>query len=125
VSADAQAADWVTSQGHDAGSVSRFAAYVIDLAVSAGLFALGLAGTSLEAQVVTGHQVSWSRTNIVVAVMFAAWEFFYFGYSRAVSGRTSASLCSASTAPATISSPAQRSFMPGMPGRPGSGSSPA
>jgi hypothetical protein len=60
VSADTQAADSVSSQGHYAGSVSRFTAYVIDLAVSAGLFALGLAGTSLVAQVVTGHQVSWS-----------------------------------------------------------------
>jgi uncharacterized RDD family membrane protein YckC len=88
VSVDTRAADWVSSQGHYAGSVSRFAAYVIDLAVSAGLFALGLAGASLVAQVVTGHQVSWSRTNIVVAVIFAAWEFFYFGYSWAVSGRT-------------------------------------
>jgi uncharacterized RDD family membrane protein YckC len=88
VSADAQPAGWVSSQGHYAGSVSRFTAYVIDLAVSAGLFVIGLAGTSLVAQVVTGHQVSWSRTNIVVAVMFPAWEFFYFGYSWAVSGRT-------------------------------------
>ena len=88
MSADPQAAGWVSSQGHYAGSVSRFAAYVIDLAASAGLFALGLAGTSLVAQIVTGHQVSWSRTNIVVAVIFAAWEFFYFGYSWAVSGRT-------------------------------------
>jgi uncharacterized RDD family membrane protein YckC len=88
VSPDSQAADWVSSQGHYAGSVSRFAAYAIDLAVSAGLFALGLAGTSLVAQVVTGHQVSWSRTNIVVAVIFAAWEFLYFGYSWAAGGRT-------------------------------------
>ena len=88
MSADPQAAGWVSSQGHYAGSVSLFAAYVIDLAASAGLFALGLAGTSLVAQIVTGHQVSWSRTNIVVAVIFAAWEFFYFGYSWAVSGRT-------------------------------------
>jgi uncharacterized RDD family membrane protein YckC len=47
-----------------------------------------LAGTSLVAQVVTGHQVSWSRTDIVVAVIFAVWEFLYFGYSWAVSGRT-------------------------------------
>ncbi len=88
MSADTQGAGWASSQGHYAGSVSRFTAYVIDLAVSASLFALGLAGTSLVAQVVTGHQVSWSRTNIVVAIIFAAWEFFYFGYSWAVSGRT-------------------------------------
>ncbi len=88
MSAGTQPAGWVSSQGHYAGSVSRFTAYVIDLAVSAGLFVIGLAGTSLVAQVVTGHQISWSRTNIVVAVMFPAWEFFYFGYSWAVSGRT-------------------------------------
>ncbi|HEY6310913.1 MAG TPA: RDD family protein [Streptosporangiaceae bacterium] len=88
MSADTDAVGWVSSQGHYAGSVSRFAAYVIDLAVSAGLFALGLAGTSLVAQVVTRHQVSWNRTNIVVAVIFVAWEFFYFGYSWAMSGRT-------------------------------------
>jgi uncharacterized RDD family membrane protein YckC len=68
--------------------VSRFLAFVLDAVVSAGLFALGLAATSLVVQVVTGHSVSWSRTNIVVAIIFAAWEFFYFGYSWAASGRT-------------------------------------
>jgi uncharacterized RDD family membrane protein YckC len=79
---------WLSSQGHYAGSVSRFLAFIIDAAVSTGLFALGLAAASLAVQVVTGHSVSWSRTNIVVAAIFAAWEFFYFGYSWAASGRT-------------------------------------
>jgi uncharacterized RDD family membrane protein YckC len=88
MSARTGAAGWVSSQGHYAGSVSRFLAFVIDLVVSAGLAALGLAATSLVAQVVTGHSVSWNRTNVVVAIIFAAWEFFYFGYSWAVSGRT-------------------------------------
>jgi uncharacterized RDD family membrane protein YckC len=88
MSAHAHAAGWVSSQGHYAGSVSRFLAYAIDLVVSSGLFALGLAGASLVAQVVTGHSVSWNRTNIVVAIVFVAWEFFYFGYSWAASGRT-------------------------------------
>jgi uncharacterized RDD family membrane protein YckC len=78
----------VSSQGHYAGSVSRLLAYVIDLVVSSGLFALGLAAASLVAQVVTHHPVSWNRTNIVVAVIYVAWEFFYFGYSWAASGRT-------------------------------------
>ena len=82
------AVGWVSSQGRYAGAASRFTAYVIDLAVSAGLFALGLAGTSLVAQVVTGHPVSWSRTNIIVAVIFVVWEFVYFGYCWAASGRT-------------------------------------
>jgi uncharacterized RDD family membrane protein YckC len=88
MSARTPAADWVSSQGHYAGSVSRFLAFVLDAAVSAGLFALGLAATSLVVQVVTGHSVSWSRTNIVVAIIFAAWELFYFGYSWAASGRS-------------------------------------
>ena len=82
------AVGWVSSQGNYAGSVSRFLAFVVDAAVSAGLFALGLAATSLVVQVVTGHSVSWSRTNIVVAIIFVAWEFFYFGYSWAASGRS-------------------------------------
>jgi uncharacterized RDD family membrane protein YckC len=84
----AHEAGWVSSQGHYAGSVSRFLAYVIDLVASSGLFTLGLAGASLVAQVVTRHSVSWNRTNIVVAIIFVAWEFFYFGYSWAASGRT-------------------------------------
>jgi uncharacterized RDD family membrane protein YckC len=88
MSARPHAAGWVSSQGHYAGSVSRFLAFVLDAAVSAGLFALGLAATSLVVQVVTGHSVSWSRTNIVVAIIFVAWEFFYFGYSWAASGRS-------------------------------------
>jgi uncharacterized RDD family membrane protein YckC len=88
VSTRARDAGLVSSQGHYAGSVSRFLAYVIDLVVSSGLFALGLAAASLVAQVVTGHSVSWNRTNIVVAVIYVAWEFLYFGYSWAASGRT-------------------------------------
>jgi uncharacterized RDD family membrane protein YckC len=78
----------VTAQGHYAGSVSRFLAYAIDLAVSSGLFALALAAISYVAKIVSGHQVSWSRENIVVAIVFVLWQFFYFGYSWAMSGRT-------------------------------------
>jgi uncharacterized RDD family membrane protein YckC len=81
-------ADLVSMQGNYAGSVSRFLAYAIDLAVSAALFALGLAATSFVAQIVTGHSITWNRSNTVVAIIFAAWEFFYFGYSWAASGRT-------------------------------------
>ena len=83
-----QAAGWVTSQGHYAGSVSRFLAFVIDAAVSAGVFALGLAATSFAVKVVTGHSVSWNKSDTVVAIIFVAWEFFYFGYSWAASGKT-------------------------------------
>jgi len=78
----------VTWQGHYAGSVSRFAAYVIDLAVSTGVFTLGLAAISYGVQIVAGHSVGWNRSNTVVAIIFIAWQFFYFGYSWAVSGKT-------------------------------------
>jgi uncharacterized RDD family membrane protein YckC len=80
MSARTQSAGLVSSQGHYAGSVSRFLAYVIDLVVSSGLFALGLAATSFVAEVVTGHSVTWSRSNVAVAIIF--------GYSWAASGRT-------------------------------------
>jgi len=78
----------VSCQGHYAGSVSRFTAYAIDLAVTTAAFSLGLAAVSYIVHVVVGHDVSWNRSNIVVAIIFAGWQFLYFGYSWAVSGRT-------------------------------------
>ncbi len=78
----------VSLQGHYAGLVSRFVAYAIDLAVSTCLFALGLAVTAFGVQVATGHSVTWSRSNVVVAVIFVIWQFFYFAYCWAASGRT-------------------------------------
>ena len=95
-----ESCDWISVTDHapvDGGlanvhvTVAAFSVAVCtapDVAVSVGLFALGLAATSLVVQVVTGHSVSWSRTNIVVAIVFVAWEFFYFGYSWAASGRS-------------------------------------
>jgi uncharacterized RDD family membrane protein YckC len=78
----------VSYQGHYAGSVSRFTAFAIDLTVSSAVFALALAAISYGVHVVTGNSVNWNRSNIVVAVIFVLWEFVYFGYSWAVSGRT-------------------------------------
>jgi uncharacterized RDD family membrane protein YckC len=84
----AQAGGGLTWQGHYAGSVSRFAAYAIDIAVSSGLFAAALATISFAAKVVTGRSISWSRESIGVAVIFAGWQLLYLGYSWAASGRT-------------------------------------
>lgn len=84
----AEPADLVSEQGNYAGSVSRFTAFVIDLAVSSAVFTLGLACVGFVAQIVTGHPVHWKRTDTVVAIIYACWEFLYFGYSWAVSGRT-------------------------------------
>jgi uncharacterized RDD family membrane protein YckC len=82
------AARSVTSQGHYAGAVSRFLAYAIDITVSSAMFALALAAISYAAKIVTGHEVSWNKGNAVVAAVFVAWQFVYFGYSWAASGRT-------------------------------------
>jgi uncharacterized RDD family membrane protein YckC len=78
----------VTAQGNYAGSVSRGVAYAIDLFASTAVYTLALAAISYVVQIVTGKQVSWNRQDIVVVVTYVAWEFFYFGYSWAVSGRT-------------------------------------
>jgi uncharacterized RDD family membrane protein YckC len=78
----------VTAQGNYAGSVSRFVAYAIDLLASSAVFALALAAISYVVKIVTGKQVSWNRQDILVVIFYVAWEFFYFGYSWAVSGRT-------------------------------------
>jgi uncharacterized RDD family membrane protein YckC len=88
VSAGTRAARPVSSQGNYAGSVSRFLAYAIDITASSGVFALALAGISYVVSVVTGHDVSWNKGNVVVAIIFAAWQFVYFGYSWAASGKT-------------------------------------
>jgi uncharacterized RDD family membrane protein YckC len=88
VTAPAHDPGWGTLQGNYAGSVSRFAAYAIDFAVSSGLFALGLAAVSYVAQVVTGHAVHWNRQNIIVVIIYVLWEFLYFGYSWAAGGKT-------------------------------------
>ena len=78
----------VTAQGNYAGSVSRFLAYAIDLLVSSAVFTLALAAISYVVKIVTGTQVSWNRQDIAVVIAYVAWQFFYFGYSWAVSGRT-------------------------------------
>jgi uncharacterized RDD family membrane protein YckC len=78
----------VTAQGNYAGAVSRFVAYAIDLLVSTAVFTLALAAIFYVVEIVTGKQVSWNRQDILVVVLFVAWQFFYFGYSWAVSGRT-------------------------------------
>jgi uncharacterized RDD family membrane protein YckC len=38
--------------------------------------------------VVTGSHVSWNKGNIAVAIVFVGWEFVYFAYSWAASGKT-------------------------------------
>lgn len=75
-------------QGHYAGIASRFAAYLADLGTSTAVFMAALAAASFAVSVVTSHSVSWSKTNTAVAVAFVGWQFAYYAYSWAASGKT-------------------------------------
>ena len=75
-------------QGRFAGAASRLAAYAIDIGASTGVFVLAVAGATFVASVIVGHSVSWSRTNIIVEIIYFLWLFIYFAYSWAASGKT-------------------------------------
>lgn len=84
----APAATRAAFEGRYAGAVSRFAAYAIDVAVSAGGYLLGLAAASYAASIITGHVVAWNKNSPLTAAVLAVWEFTYFAYSWAANGRT-------------------------------------
>jgi uncharacterized RDD family membrane protein YckC len=88
VSVRTHPSQWVSAQGQYAGSASRFAAYLIDLIASTVLYLLALAIISFVVQIVTGSPVSWHRNNIVVAIIYVAWQFLYFGFQWAADGST-------------------------------------
>ena len=79
----------MTAQGHYAGSVSRFLAYAIDLAVSTGPVHARPRGHLLRgADRDRPRRSPGTGRTSSVAIIYVAWEFFYFGYSWAMSGRT-------------------------------------
>jgi len=88
VSVRTHPSQWVSAQGQYAGSASRFAAYLIDLIASTVLYLLALAIISFVVQIVTGSPVSWHRNNIVVVIIYVAWQFLYFGFQWAADGST-------------------------------------
>jgi uncharacterized RDD family membrane protein YckC len=89
MSARSRPAGWVSLQGQYAGPASRFLAYIIDLVVSTAAFTLAVAGVSFVIETITRHPVTWTTgSGAVTTGVFVAWEFFYFGYSWAASGKT-------------------------------------
>lgn len=83
-----QPSQWVSAQGQYAGSASRFAAYLIDLVASTIIYSLALSLVSFLVEIVTGSPVSWHRSNIVVLIIYVAWQFLYFGFQWAGDGST-------------------------------------
>ena len=75
-------------RGQHAGFASRFIAFIVDCAVSIGVFMLVLGAASFAASVLTGSSIHWSRENTWVVVAFFAWEFLYYAYFWTASGKT-------------------------------------
>ena len=78
----------VSAQGQYAGSASRFASYLIDLVASTVIYWVALQLVSFVVQIVTGSPISLHRNNIVVLIIYIAWQFIYFGFQWAGDGST-------------------------------------
>jgi uncharacterized RDD family membrane protein YckC len=74
--------------GQYAGFVSRLLAFVLDIVVSLGLFALGVALFSSIVGLLAGHSYNVDRHGLIVEVLFGVWAFIYFAFQWASSGRT-------------------------------------
>jgi uncharacterized RDD family membrane protein YckC len=75
-------------QGHYAGAISRLAAFAADVGASWGLFTAGAALISLASELITGTSVSITHHQILAIVLLVLWEYVYFTYQWAVSGKT-------------------------------------
>ncbi len=75
-------------QGHYAGAVSRLLAFAIDVGASWGLFTLGAAAVAFTVQLASGTKFSLANYQVVSLVAAVIWEFLYFAYQWALSGKT-------------------------------------
>jgi uncharacterized RDD family membrane protein YckC len=76
-------------QGDYCGPVSRLAAFALDLVLSYFMFTLALAAINFSASIVVGHPVHYSRSgSVVVLAISIVWEFVYFAYCWATTGKT-------------------------------------
>jgi uncharacterized RDD family membrane protein YckC len=78
----------VGRQGHYAGAVSRLVAFGADVGASWGLYLLGQALINWAVRLVTGHSYTLTNHRLVALITLGVWEFIYFSYQWAVSGRT-------------------------------------
>ena len=78
-------------QGNYAGGVTRLVAFAADVGASWGAFTLSLAGITFAIQLVTGTKIDLTQgrfSALFVVVAFVGWEFVYFAYQWALSGKT-------------------------------------
>jgi uncharacterized RDD family membrane protein YckC len=85
----AEAVARASLQGDYSGSVSRLAAFALDLVIGSFLFTLALAAVDFSVSIVIGHSVHWNRSgSAIVAAISVLWLFLYFAYSWATTGKT-------------------------------------
>ena len=75
-------------QGHYAGIVTRFAAFVIDLATAATLFALGALVVEFIVSALIGKEAKLSNVPTLSMIALIGWWFLYCTYALSVAGRT-------------------------------------
>ncbi len=78
----------VGRQGHYAGAVSRLVAFGADVGASWGLYLLGQSLVNFAIRLATGHSYTLTNHRILALVVLIVWEFIYFAYQWAVSGKT-------------------------------------
>ena len=78
----------VGRQGNYAGAVSRLAAFAVDVGASWGIYTLGVVLLNYAVKLVSGHSYTLTNHQLAAFIVLTAWEFFYFTYQWAVSGKT-------------------------------------
>ena len=78
----------VGRQGNYAGAVSRLAAFAADVGASWGIYTLGAALLTAAQKLATGHSYTLAKHQLAAFIVLTLWEFLYFTYQWAVSGKT-------------------------------------
>ena len=78
----------VGRQGHYAGAVSRLVAFAADVGASWGIYLLGQSLVNVAIRLITGHNYTITNHRLLAAVVLVVWDFIYFSYQWAVSGKT-------------------------------------
>ncbi len=78
----------VGRQGHYAGAASRLVAFAADVGASWGAYTIGVALLNTAVKLVSGHSYALTNHQTPAFVTLTVWEFFYFSYQWAVSGKT-------------------------------------
>jgi uncharacterized RDD family membrane protein YckC len=78
----------VGRQGYYAGAVSRLAAFAADVGAAWGIYTLSVVLLGYAAKLLTGQSFTLTNHRGAASLVLALWEFLYFTYQWAVSGKT-------------------------------------